>query len=54
MVAGATDIADALTKIDQAIRLLLGDRGKKPSAAIEMAVAALESAKMDLLGQKPS
>ncbi len=49
-----TAIADALAKIDQAIRLLTEAQAKNPRPAIEMAIAALESAKMDLLGQKPS
>jgi hypothetical protein len=46
-------IADALAKLDQAIRLLGEGQEKRPHSNVEMAIAALESAKLDLLGQKP-
>jgi hypothetical protein len=36
------------------IRLLVEEYGEKPSPAVEMSIAALESAKMDLFGRKPS
>lgn len=54
MTTSPTEIADALAKIDQAMRLLVEEQSKRPSLAAEMAIAALKSAKMDLLGQKPS
>jgi hypothetical protein len=47
-------IADALAKLDQAIRLLAEGQAKQPRSNVDMAIAALESAKMDLLGRKPS
>ena len=52
-IAGPAEIADALAKLDQAMRLLTEAQAKSPRPGVEMAIAALESAKMDLLGQKP-
>jgi predicted RNase H-like HicB family nuclease len=46
-------IADAIGKLDQAIRLLTDAQQENPRQHIDMAIAALESARDDLLGKKP-
>lgn len=49
-----SEIEDALSKLDQAIRLLVETQRDNPRSGVDMAIAALESARMDLVGKKPS
>ncbi len=54
MTAEPNSLAGILAKIDQALKLLVEGQKKVPRPNVEMAIAALESARDDLTGRKPN
>lgn len=48
------DPENLFAKLDQAIRLLQEAQWQHPRSDVQIAIAALESARDDLLGRKPN